>query len=134
MFERLVMGRAAETVARRVADGTDFFKPFSIGDLAEALVFYDRVYLLGFANDLAKLAHSIGGETFYRLCAAGYLRVRFYQRRFFAGVDREEPIPDDAEKARRQKSIRRTFSALAWQHPKIGAGPGKHVGLIHHDP
>jgi hypothetical protein len=77
MFERLVMGRGADTVTRRGTDVTYSLMPFSVGDLAEALVFYDRVYLLGSASELANLARSVGGETFYRLCAAGYLRVRF---------------------------------------------------------
>jgi len=77
MFERLVIGRSADTTTKRLANRSGSYMPYALGDLAEAVVFYDRVYVVGNRQDLASLVWSIGPEPFYRLCESGNLRVRF---------------------------------------------------------
>jgi hypothetical protein len=82
MFERLVVGKSPQTMATRLSaapiSGWASYPPgYSSGELAEALVFYDRVFLTGFAKELAELVHRVGAGPFHRLCEAGFVRIRF---------------------------------------------------------
>jgi hypothetical protein len=82
MFEKAVFGPRFASMQNQVSALKTEKHP--LGELGETIVFFDKVYVCGDAQDLASLIYPIGAESFPRLLQAGCINLWSAGRRAMA--------------------------------------------------